>query len=353
MRMAQETMEGSIPKRPLRVWQTPLNIRGSEKIIYNLKLQCFNCMRTFDDEARLVTHLKACAKPDKEDVNYNVHLHANRMVACQNRVALFCGASDQTIEVKCRLCGLVCEDEPKLRRHIHRCKIFHPEFGMFISRLHPFFHTLLISYETLNGLFQKYVMDETIIRMRKEANAPIPEGQIPTLEPVNLNFDALSELFIEKYQEYIFEVINFTNDAFIRYLRKIDMQHENQEKPGRTVDGQDEEVESEVEEDSNDEDENEVCTEEDLEADDEDENISDVDDEELPGEEVLYEEGGVEDVNMENLEDEDEDMEDESDWEGFTEDDELYEDQYLEEPAVAEPQPEVDTDDEIIDVVGL
>uniref|UniRef100_A0A8R1IAJ3 Uncharacterized protein n=1 Tax=Caenorhabditis japonica TaxID=281687 RepID=A0A8R1IAJ3_CAEJA len=211
-----------IPKRVYEVWQTPLTIKDCGDLMKKIRLECSQCDRSFDSEKGFARHIEKCLVGANHDVNFQVHMHANRLLILQHRVAMFCGTSDQETVLECGLCREEFEDEEQVRTHLRHCTNYQKEFQKFMVSCNPIFSTMLHSYEQLCHLFQNFLMDEHIIKIRETGTPPLAEGELPQLEPTDpsLCFDDLSEHFIEKYQEYIFVVTNFIDDAFNRYLMK-------------------------------------------------------------------------------------------------------------------------------------
>lgn len=214
-----------IPKRVFEVWQTPLDIDTCEGLISLHKLQCSTCDEKFDTEVQFAIHIEKCLENADRDVHYQVHMHANRLLMYTHRVALFCGASQQPQFLECGICKRSFEDKDAIRKHIRSCARYNSDYGSFIRKTSPLFSNMLFSYEKLGLLFQKYVMDEHIIGIRQNrrwAALREEEANVGSLGQ-HLFFDELSEHFIEKYQDYLFAVCGLIDDAFIRYLKKKEL----------------------------------------------------------------------------------------------------------------------------------
>lgn len=86
----------------------------------------------------------------------------------------------------------------------------------FQKKTQLLFDNLLLSYDALSNVFQKYKNDRTIINFR-ENGLPPPPGPYNFVFP---KLDQLQEFFLDKYHKFFFNLLNFSHDAFIRYLKK-------------------------------------------------------------------------------------------------------------------------------------
>uniref|UniRef100_A0A1I7TRM7 C2H2-type domain-containing protein n=1 Tax=Caenorhabditis tropicalis TaxID=1561998 RepID=A0A1I7TRM7_9PELO len=220
-----------IPERVLEIWKTPLDIDTCEGLLDLYKLQCSTCDARFNNENQFAIHIETCLENAERNIHYQVHMHGNRLLMYTHRVALFCGASQQKEFLECGICKQSFENKETIRKHIRSCARYNSDYGSFIRKTTPLFSNMLFSFEKLGHLFQTYVEDKHIIGIRQQERQRRPVREITggaSMER-HLFFDELSEHFIEKYQDYLFAVCGLIDDAFIRYLKKKELDSETED----------------------------------------------------------------------------------------------------------------------------
>ncbi|CAO4387496.1 unnamed protein product [Caenorhabditis nigoni] len=212
-----------IPERAYAVYSTPLDIDtiGDQLAIHSL--QCSGCDVLFDDEIEFAVHADQCLRGVELDTHHEVHKHANRLLMFQQRVALFCGASQEPV-LECGLCNTTLPDRETLRRHIRACSRHSARFQRYVQETGVFFNCMLSSYEKLGFLFQEYVTDSHIEDIREQRKQRILEGEPPYIGSNNrhLFFNEIEEHFVEQYQDYLSAVTTLIYDSFLYYLKKGD-----------------------------------------------------------------------------------------------------------------------------------
>eukprot|EP00081_Caenorhabditis_elegans_P026731 NP_510326.1 Uncharacterized protein CELE_F48F7.5 [Caenorhabditis elegans] len=193
-----------IPKRIFDIWQQPLKIETCGTVMDMYKLQCSKCDEKFNTENSFAIHIDVCLKNAERDVHYQVHQHANRLLMSQNHLAMFCGASNQEEDLKCGLCKEQFENVQACRMHMRRCRRFNYQFSKFANHTGALFNNLMHSNEQLGTLFQQYVLDEHIIKIKTGRLSKPATEEVPNIESGN-------------------EVRELIDDSFNRYLRKREL----------------------------------------------------------------------------------------------------------------------------------
>ncbi|EFO99554.1 hypothetical protein CRE_22335 [Caenorhabditis remanei] len=259
---AMQTMK-DIPPRIFEIWDAPVDIETCGNLITHHKLQCSTCDEKFETEVQFAIHIDKCLQNAERDTHYQIHMHANRLLMFQHRVALFCGASHQDRFLQCGLCKENFENKETIRKHIRICARDNASYGAFIRKTRPLFSNMLSSYEQLGLLFQRYVMDDHIVDIRNRRRSVRLAKADSSPVGRHLFFDEISEHFIEQYRDYVFAICGLIDDAFIRYLKKKESESEAADviyslpkKRKRRADG--ESVDSDSEEDEDDDSEEEI-----------------------------------------------------------------------------------------------
>ncbi|CAL2051736.1 hypothetical protein CAEBREN_12663 [Caenorhabditis brenneri] len=215
----------TIPPRIFEIWRAPVSIDNCEHMIEVHKLQCSRCYETFDIEQNFAMHIQDCLNgEEKSELVYQLHMHANRHLLYNRRVALFCGSSDQPTYLDCGLCNQTFPDTASIRRHIRTCSKHTKEYNEFHDGISVIFGNMLFSHEILGRLFQQFEEDPVIMKIREEREQKREEEKD---DPINLDpygrpfmFDELKEYFIEEYQSFLSDVTCMMDDAFIRFLKR-------------------------------------------------------------------------------------------------------------------------------------